>query len=243
MKRWAVLTVLLYALALVLLTVPVMLAAFGNWGINPNSASSLNGISQIYLAWGYWLWLAVLAGGQALLLLLPLKIAERRLPARRPLRVPVIVTAFFLANLCFAGIFSLLCAIFTDRAFALFNWFAFLAATPNQPGQSNNNDSGWSVLFSMISLALVFWLFGASSFGISPDKTTRTRSSNASPAGSCAAASSNSSSPCPATSSSAAATIAARPPARSGALPPASPSCCSVSVPGFSTCSSNVSTG
>ena len=158
MKRWAVLTVLLYALALVLLTVPVMLAAFGNWGINPNSASSLNGISQIYLAWGYWLWLAVLAGGQALLLLLPLKIAERRLPARRPLRVPVIVTAFFLANLCFAGIFSLLCAIFTDRAFNLFNWFAFLAATPNQPGQSNNNDSGWSVLFSMISLALVFWL-------------------------------------------------------------------------------------
>ena len=50
--------------------------------------------------WGYWLWLAVLVAGQLLLLLLPINIAERRLPARRPLKIPVIVTAFFLANLC-----------------------------------------------------------------------------------------------------------------------------------------------
>jgi hypothetical protein len=164
MKRWAALTVLLYALALVLLTVPVALIAFGNWGKSPNSASSLNGILQIYLAWGYWLWLAVLAGGQALLLLLPLKIAERRLPARRPLKVPVIVTAFFLANLCFAGVFSILCAIFTDRAFDLLNWFAFLTAAPDQNGQSNNNNSGWSVLFSMLLLVLVFWLIWAIAF-------------------------------------------------------------------------------
>jgi len=158
MKRWAVLTVLLYALALVLLTVPVMLVAFGNWGKTPSSAGSLNEILQLYLAWGYWLWLAVLAGGQALLLLLPLKIAERRLPARRPLKIPVIVTSFFLANLCFAGIFSIVCAIFKDEGFNIFNWFAFLTATPNQNGQSNNNDSGWSVLVSMILLLLVFWL-------------------------------------------------------------------------------------
>jgi hypothetical protein len=161
MKRWAVLTVLLYASALVLLTVPVTLVAFGNWGKDPRSASSLNDILQIYLAWGYWLWLFVLASGQALLLLLPIHIAERRLPARRPLKLPVIVTAFFLANLCFAGIFSVLCAIFTDRAFDLFNWFAFLATTPNQTGQPNNNDSGWSTLFSMILMMLVLWLIWA----------------------------------------------------------------------------------
>ena len=158
MKRWVALTVLLYALALMLLTAPVLLVAFGSWGKNPNSAINFNDTLNVYLAWGYWLWLAVLTGGQALLLLLPLNIAERRLPARRPLKVPVIVTSFFLANLSFAGVFSLLCAIFTDRAFGLFNWFGFLTATPNQNGQPSNNDSGWSVLFSMISLAVVFWL-------------------------------------------------------------------------------------
>jgi hypothetical protein len=32
MKRWAIYTVLLYVLALVLLTLPVDLIAFGNWG-------------------------------------------------------------------------------------------------------------------------------------------------------------------------------------------------------------------
>ena len=32
MKRWAILTVLLYALALLVLTLPVVLIAFGNWG-------------------------------------------------------------------------------------------------------------------------------------------------------------------------------------------------------------------
>lgn len=158
MKRWAALTVLLYALALIVLTAPIMLVAFGSWA---KSSIGWQNVVQTYAAWGYWLWLAVLVAGQALLLLLPLNIAERRLPARRPLKIPVIVTAFFLANLCFAGIFSILCAIFTDRAFDLFNWFGFLTATPNQPDQPNNNNSGWSVLFSMILLLVVFWLIWA----------------------------------------------------------------------------------
>ena len=160
MKRWAVLTVMLYALALIVLTLPILLVAFGGWTKTSSSIGFANALA-IYLNLGYWIWLAVLVGGQVLLLLLPLNIAERRLPARRPLKVPVIVTAFFLANLCFAGIFSILCAIFKDGAFNIFDWFAFLNATPNQNGQSSNNDSGWSVLVSMILLLLVFWVIWA----------------------------------------------------------------------------------
>lgn len=57
MKRWAVLTVLLYALALLLLTAPVMLVAFGGWA---KSSINLQTILQTYSAWGYWLWLVVL---------------------------------------------------------------------------------------------------------------------------------------------------------------------------------------
>ena len=100
MKRWAILTVFLYALALLLLTVPAILIAFVG-----KSSNSVKENAEIYLQWGYWLWLAVLVAGQALLLLLPLNLAEKRLPARRPLKTPVIVAAFFLANLCFAGSF------------------------------------------------------------------------------------------------------------------------------------------
>ena len=123
MKRWAVLTVFLYALALIFLTLPTMFIAFANWGLKDENFKIKDAL-ELYLQWGYWLWVVVMVAGQALLLLLPINIAERRLPARRPLKMPVIVSAFFLANLCFAGIFSVLCAIFTDNAFNYFDLFA-----------------------------------------------------------------------------------------------------------------------
>jgi hypothetical protein len=158
MKRWAALTVLLYAVALLLLTAPVLLDAFGDWG-GKGPGISLQDIGAVYRHWGYWLWLAVLVTGQALLLLLPINIAERRLPARRPLRTPLIVTAFFLANLCFAGIFSLLCAIFADKAFELFDLSILFHFGANQNGHNNNSDNG--TLYTMLVTVLVFWVIWA----------------------------------------------------------------------------------
>jgi hypothetical protein len=157
MKRWAVLTVLLYALALLILTAPVLLIAFGGWG--KSGAMGWPDVSKIYLNWGYWFWLALLVGGQMLLLLLPINIAERRLPARRPLKIPVIVTAFFLANIVFAGIFSILCAIVTDKAFDYFNLFAAFQSGAGQNGQNNNSGNG--TLATMIFTVIVFWIIWA----------------------------------------------------------------------------------
>jgi hypothetical protein len=154
MKRWALFTVLLYALALVLLTLPLGFIAFGNWGLK-GGGWNLKDALALYVNWGYWLWLGVLLAGQVLLLLLPINLAERRLPARRPLKIPVIVTAFFLANLCFAGIFSLLCAIFTDRAFDLFDLSLLFHFGAGQ--NSANNNSGAGALCTMIFTVLVFW--------------------------------------------------------------------------------------
>ena len=156
MKRWAVLTVLLYAFALMVLTAPVMLVAFGGWA---RSSISLQNILQTYSAWGYWLWLVVLVGGQALLLLLPLKIAERRLPARRPLKIPVIVAGFLLANLFIAGIFAILCAAFRDNAF---NWLGFLSlSTTFQTQPTSGDNSGWADLSGAILILVCFWIIWA----------------------------------------------------------------------------------
>ncbi len=69
---------------------------------------------------------------------MPIHIAERRLPARRPLKVLIIVTGFFLANLCFAGLGSLLCAIFKESGL---KWVDYM--NPIEPGQG----SGWHVFF------------------------------------------------------------------------------------------------
>jgi hypothetical protein len=164
MKRWAVLTVLLYALALVLLTLPVALIAFGNWGKNP-SPFGLHQAVQMCSNWGYCLWLAVLVGGQFLLLLLPINIAERRLPARRPLKIPVIVTTFFLANLVFAGLLSTFCALFKDKAFGFFTLFH---SGPNQNGQNTNSSTG--TFFTMVLMVIVFWIIWAFIFGHSAKK-------------------------------------------------------------------------
>jgi len=104
MKRWAIVTVALYATAVLLLTTPLFLTAFADWAKHP---ASVNDLRDLYSWVGYWIALAVFVGGQALLLLVPIDISERRLPARRKLRVPVIVAAFFLALLLCTAILTL----------------------------------------------------------------------------------------------------------------------------------------
>ena len=155
MKRWAVLTVLLYAITLLVLTAPVLLIAFGGWA---NDGLGWEKVLGTYSYLAYWIWIGVLVAGQILLLLLPIRIAERRLPARRPLKTPVIVTAFLLAGLLAAGLVSLTCAVFRDAglfAFAFLNPFVF-----NQPDVANAN-SGYGLLFGTGVLTLACWVIWA----------------------------------------------------------------------------------
>jgi len=161
MKRWAILIVLLYTLALLLLTAPVILLAFANWGIHDMNIG-LRDLRQLYSQWGYWLWLGVLVAGQILLLLVPINIAEKRLPARRKLKVPIIVSAFLLANLFAAGVFSILCAIFTDGALNIFSFTDWLLGhhVANQPGTVDTTTGGvWTTAFLIIGLCWLVWGF------------------------------------------------------------------------------------
>lgn len=129
MKRWAALTVLLYMVALAALTVPVSLLAFGQWWLQPGSAATVSSVLTLYTESGYWIWLGVLGLGHALLLLVPVGVAERRPVPRRRLLVPIATTGFFLANLFLAGVFCILCAIFEDKAFEVFAFVGDLVRT------------------------------------------------------------------------------------------------------------------
>jgi hypothetical protein len=154
MKRWAILTVLLYALALLALTLPILMLAFSAWG---NNRIKLQDELSIFKTWGYWLWLAIMIAGQALLLLLPINIAERRLPARRPLKIPLIVTAFFLANLFIAGVVSVLFAIFLDGASDIFELLSLSTLFHAQ----SVNSSNWGDLCGAIFTLIGFWIIWA----------------------------------------------------------------------------------
>jgi len=151
MKRWAILTALLYAAALIFLTVPVLWICFNGWSAK---GVSLAHTFKLYRHWSYWVWLAILLAGQALLLLVPIQIAERRLPARRPLMVPVIVTAFFLANLCFAALLTLLMLYFQEDGLNFFGYFK--AFKPNQVAPSDI-----STEFGALITLLALWIIWA----------------------------------------------------------------------------------
>jgi hypothetical protein len=156
MRRWAFYTVLIYVAALLLLTFPVVYLAFA--GKN----NTVQQAADVYFSWGYWLWLGVFVAGQILLLLVPIDISERRLPSRRKLKVPVIVGTFLLGNLFLAGLLSLLCAIFKDNGFDIFdaqNLFIWIANTwnHNQQLQPSNQNS----ILSLIWPVLVCWFVWA----------------------------------------------------------------------------------
>jgi hypothetical protein len=144
MKRWAILTVFIYALTLVLLAVPAIVICFAG-----KNGFSLKVAMQVYWEWAYWVWLAVLVVGQALLLLLPISIAEKRQPSRRKLKIPVIVGGFFLGLLVLSGAISLLSAIYGDNIPPRYNLgYDF--------GGSDNNTIS-EFLTTLVTL-LFFWL-------------------------------------------------------------------------------------
>jgi len=122
MKRWAVLTTLLYVLVLVVLAAPLLVATFSNWWPTARARDTLSfqEASEMYQQWGFWVWLAIMALGQGLLLFTPIGIAERRPTPRRPLFLPVITTSFFLANLLLAAVLAGMCVLFRDDAFEFF---------------------------------------------------------------------------------------------------------------------------
>jgi hypothetical protein len=117
MKRWAVITVLLYVLILAAITLPMVLLAFGGWGGYRGRGMGFTQALAFYQERGYWVWVGIMALGEALLLAVPVGAANRRLTPRRPLIVPVIVCSFLLANLFFSGLLSLLCVTLNDHAF------------------------------------------------------------------------------------------------------------------------------
>ena len=132
MKRWALLVVCLYAVIWLLMSVPLLLAYGVKWSLHQQPhlgmTVSLNEAFDIYRQWGYWLWLVVMVLSQALLLLVPVRIAGRKLTARRHVLVPVITAAFLFANVVFGAVFAVACALFGDKAGGIVELFGVSTA-------------------------------------------------------------------------------------------------------------------
>jgi hypothetical protein len=170
MKRWALVTMALYGLLLILLSVPVLLIGWLKWFAADQvwrwdiSASE---VFELFQSWGYWVWLGIMVAAQGLLLFVPVDVSERRPTARRRLIVPVVVSTFLLANLFLAGLFAILSAAMGDEVSKVIETPAKLAADVTQVvpglggalarlGLTPGND--WFILLHLFGWILVFWL-------------------------------------------------------------------------------------
>src|SRR6185369_5998154 len=104
-KRWAALTVALYALTLLVLSVPGVLVAFGTWAGKGESVHLREAIG-VFAEWGYWVWLVLMATAQVLLLVVPVRIASKRPVSRRSLLAPILTTGFFFGHLVLMALTS-----------------------------------------------------------------------------------------------------------------------------------------
>ncbi len=189
MKRWALLTVLLYLLTLLFLTVPCILIFALQWSWRGYEGIHLAGPASeawlIYKEWGYWIWLGILGSGQACLLFVPLQVAQKKLMPRRHLYVPVFTASFLLANLCFAGGSCILFLLYRDGAFEFMETFSkAMAKSPFWmrmgplfgPGVMSNSDL--IALAGALSVTAILWALWALLFyrfakTDSPDAVTK----------------------------------------------------------------------
>src|SRR5262249_1669404 len=113
-------TVTLYGLFLVLLTLPVCLLCWLQWHAQVQEwrwEIGFEDVMGLFRSGWYWLWLFVFLAAQALLLIVPVRTIERRPHGRRSIRLTSVPASFLLANLLFAGIFAVLAAWRGDKIF------------------------------------------------------------------------------------------------------------------------------
>jgi hypothetical protein len=121
MKRWAFVVLGLYLLILVVLTVPVTLLAFA-------PKANVKDAVEAYGYWPYWLWLGVMALGQAALLVVPVHVANGRPVARRSLLWPIVTAGLMMGGLAVGAIYSLYEFAMRDKAFDGWFWWAAIAS-------------------------------------------------------------------------------------------------------------------
>jgi hypothetical protein len=99
-KKTALVIVLLYACLLVVLSVPVLLGSF-------YPEAKVSDVLHVFSTWQYWIVIALMLLCETALLLVPVKLADRRPISRRMIYFPVVASAFLMGCL----LFGLICSV------------------------------------------------------------------------------------------------------------------------------------
>ena len=109
MKRWGLIVVVFYIVALIALSAPLDFVAF--WPMDSWSEAL-----GMYRSWKFWIWILVMLIGAVLLLFVPVHYADRKPKSRRPLLVPIVTSILFFGILGFFLVYSITLAIWGDNS-------------------------------------------------------------------------------------------------------------------------------
>jgi hypothetical protein len=170
MKRWAVITVILYALLLVAFAYPVIwVACISNWGresLEPFANLTSDNAWDILISPLFWGFVGVFALAQWGLIKVPVELSRERLRAQRSILWPAVTVTFLLANLCFWGGLSAASLVFHDHVWEPISTVgeaveAAIAGNPVTQGLQVNLGgplSDWSYFIAMGLLISIVWM-------------------------------------------------------------------------------------
>ena len=118
MKYWALLTLLLYLAALLILTVPVWWLAFEGLDLvltvlsaAPRAPKTLarewEKYSVLYATWQYWVWIGVMVASQAALLFVRVDTTNQEHEPRRNVLIPAAATALLMGVLGLGAVWAI----------------------------------------------------------------------------------------------------------------------------------------
>jgi len=171
MKRWAIITVTLYALLLMVLAYPVIwVTCISNWGresLGPFSNLTNDGAWDILISPLFWGFVGVFALAQWGLVRVPVELSRERLRAQRSILWPAVTVTFLLANLCFWGVLSAASLVLHDLVLKpiMMAGEALEAAIAGNPvlQQMQTNIGGsslsdWSYFTAIVLLIAIVWM-------------------------------------------------------------------------------------
>ena len=111
MRKWGIVITACYFLILLGLLLPALILLPGSKGL----LDLPEGLAEALRVWITWVTLAVVVGGQALLLFVSADTSQKRLKPRTHIFITVAIAGMFLSMLAYAAIWSVLVAIRGDR--------------------------------------------------------------------------------------------------------------------------------
>jgi len=124
MTRWAVITVALYVVLLVVFTIPLFLTAMLDPGVfDAGAHGEAEELLEVYRYWIYWAVIAVVGAAQALFLVVPVRARQNLVLKKRHFAFTILAAALFMGVLFTGAMMAVEAAFHGDKGPEGYGWW------------------------------------------------------------------------------------------------------------------------